>query len=161
VIERLGRHLEYVWAMADVYETGDHVVEAVRVKEKYRTILVYKRPGETPKRVLVPDAVHSPKQKDEHEFQNADVAVRQYIEAYTRLGDVVLDPCCGGGTVPAVCVELDRHFVAFDIEAKSVKRTQRRVEAVRNLKQATDDAVTAAEQDQPEPSPVAVGVGSL
>lgn len=109
VIERLGHHLDYVWTMADVYETGDHVVEAVRIKEKYRTILVYKKAGETPKRVLVPDAVHSPKQKDDHEWQNADV------------------------TVPAVCVELNRHFVAYDIDPKSVKRTLRRLDSVKNL----------------------------
>ncbi len=140
VIERLGRHLEYVWTMADVYETGDHVVEAVRVKEKYRTILVYKRPGETPKRVIVPDAVHSPKQKDEHEWQNSDVAARTYIEAYTRPGDAVLDPMCGGGTVPAVCVELNRHYLAFDLDGRAVQRTLRRLARMAETAQTEDGA---------------------
>lgn len=162
VIERLGRHLEYVWTMADVYETGNHVVELVQVKEKYRTILVYKRPGETPLRHLVPDAVKSCKQKDDHELQNADVAARKYIEAYTRLGDVVLDPCSGGGTIPAVCVELDRHFVAFDVDPKSVKRTQRRVEAARTLRQATNEVITSDNWDEtPQVSSVAMAVASL
>ena len=160
VIERLGRHLEYVWAMADVYETGDHVVQALRIKEKHRTILVYKTPGETPKRVLVPDAVHSPKQKDDHDLQNADVAARTYIEAYTRPGDVVLDPCVGGGTVPAVCVELDRHFLAFDVDPKAVRRTLRRLaklaRADRTEGEPDDDAVAAHAA-----MPVLIGGASL
>jgi len=148
VIERLGRHLDYVWAMADVFETGDHVVESVRIKEKHRSILVYKRPGETPKRLLVPDAVHSPKQKHDHEWQNADVAARTYIEAYTRYGDVVLDPCCGGGTVPAVCLELQRRFVAFDVDENAVKRTLRRLGRTTDAGGGVDDA-----DDDPDDDP--------
>jgi DNA-cytosine methyltransferase len=148
VIQRLGSHLDYVWTMADVFETGDHVVDSVRVKEKYRTILVYKRPGETPKRVLVPDAVHSPKQKDDHDWQNSCEAARTYIEAYTRPGDVVLDPFVGGGTVPAVCVELNRHFLAFDADPNAVKRTLRRLERMSG--DAGDD-VGDPEGDEDDP----------
>lgn len=55
------------------------------------------------------------------------MGARTYIEAYTRYGDVVLDPCRGGGTVPAVCLELNRHFIAFDVDETAVKPTRRRL----------------------------------
>jgi adenine-specific DNA-methyltransferase len=32
------------------------------------------------------------------------------------VGDVVLDPFCGGGTTPYVCEQLGRHWVGFEID---------------------------------------------
>ena len=39
----------------------------------------------------------------------------------------VLDPFCGGGTVPAVCKMLRRHYLAFEIDPDTAARARQRV----------------------------------
>lgn len=41
--------------------------------------------------------------------------------------DVVLDPYCGGGTVPAVCKMLGRNYLAFEIEPETAEKARARV----------------------------------
>lgn len=42
--------------------------------------------------------------------------VRRCLNLYTAPGDIVLEPFCGIGTVPYVCTEMDRDFVAFELK---------------------------------------------
>jgi len=42
--------------------------------------------------------------------------VRRCIKIYTKPGDIVLEPFCGIGTVPYVCVEQGRGCVAFELK---------------------------------------------
>ena len=38
------------------------------------------------------------------------------LERYTREGDLVVDPMCGGGTTIDVCHDLDRRVIGYDLE---------------------------------------------
>lgn len=57
--------------------------------------------------------------------KGTDFSIR-LLSAFSQTGTVVLDPFTGGGTVPAVCKMLSRHYLAFEIDpethAKAVKR---------------------------------------
>lgn len=41
--------------------------------------------------------------------------VKKHILNVTNEGDIVLDPFCGSGTTPVVCKDINRSFVAFEI----------------------------------------------
>jgi DNA modification methylase len=51
-------------------------------------------------------------------IQKPEALMERLIRASSRPGEVVLDPFCGTGTVPAVCKELDRRFIGFERDPK-------------------------------------------
>lgn len=50
-----------------------------------------------------------------------------YIERLTTVDMIVVDPFCGGGTIPVVCKTLGRRYWAADIDPESVLITRERV----------------------------------
>ena len=56
------------------------------------------------------------KDKKHHEWGDTPAVFKMAIERLTDPGDVILDPFTGKGTVPVVCVEYGRNFVAFEID---------------------------------------------
>ena len=57
--------------------------------------------------------------------------VRRCIKLYTNPGDIVLEPFCGIGTVPYVCVEQGRQYTAFELKASYHRM------AIANVKKAS------------------------
>ena len=45
--------------------------------------------------------------------------VRRCVETSSRVGDLVLDPCCGTGTVGIVTGELKRRVIGIDVDLKA------------------------------------------
>ncbi|MGH2479363.1 MAG: DNA-methyltransferase [Ktedonobacteraceae bacterium] len=56
-----------------------------------------------------------------------------YIDCFSRPDDLVLDPFCGGGTVPYVCTQIQRRFIAFEIDPRSADVARKRLETVQPL----------------------------
>ena len=52
---------------------------------------------------------------------------RHYLSRFVLDGAIILDPFCGGGTVPAVCKMLGRHWLAFEIDPQVAERARLRV----------------------------------
>lgn len=50
-----------------------------------------------------------------------------YIQRLTVPNEVVFDPFCGGGTVPAVCKMLGRNYIASEIDPETAERARERV----------------------------------
>ncbi|MEM3860392.1 MAG: site-specific DNA-methyltransferase [Candidatus Micrarchaeaceae archaeon] len=52
------------------------------------------------------------------------------IKLYTFEGEVVLDPFIGNGTTAVAAVELNRHYVGYEINCNYIKIAEKRLEAV-------------------------------
>lgn len=65
---------------------------------------------------------------------------RRFIELYTYVGDVVLDPFMGSGSSAVAAVESRRRFVGYDLDADYARLARRRV------RQAKASAAVAAEE---------------
>ena len=50
--------------------------------------------------------------------------VSQYIENYTKKGDIVLDPFCGSGPTPIEAIKLGRKAVGTDLNPLAIRITQ-------------------------------------
>jgi hypothetical protein len=57
-------------------------------------------------------------------------AMEALVRDYTRPGDLVCDPCCGGGTTLIAAKLLGRRFIGGDIDAKHVEIARKRVSAI-------------------------------
>jgi site-specific DNA-methyltransferase (adenine-specific) len=53
---------------------------------------------------------------------------KRLIEASSDVGDLVLDPFAGSGTCGVACIELQREFIGFEIDAAYIIAAQRRLE---------------------------------
>jgi tRNA/tmRNA/rRNA uracil-C5-methylase (TrmA/RlmC/RlmD family) len=45
----------------------------------------------------------------------------------TEAGDLVVDPFCGGGTVPAACQALGRRWLATEIDPEAIAMARKRL----------------------------------
>ena len=60
-------------------------------------------------------------------WQKSPILTARHIEDFTSASTCVLDPFTGGGTVPAVCKMLGRHYIAFEIDPTTAERARQRV----------------------------------
>jgi site-specific DNA-methyltransferase (adenine-specific) len=128
VIAALSEHLEYVWTIAvfHPFSKEKHLGQPYNFFENWRPVLVYKVPGVPPVCNAQQDVVRGERDKAEHDWQQDLATPLQLIASYTDAGGIVLDPFCGGGTTARAARDLDRHFLAFDIEPHAVKTTMAR-----------------------------------
>jgi DNA modification methylase len=63
--------------------------------------------------------------------QKPEKLIERLIKASSSEGDLVYDPFCGSGTVPAVCERLGRRYVACEINADYARMARERIELVR------------------------------
>ena len=89
--------------------------------------------GAKPKDVLeIPTTCNGMHEKTPHKTQKPEELVRKFILASSNEGDVVLDPFSGSGTT-AVCAEqLNRRWLACDLESEYLGWAADRLELVEN-----------------------------
>jgi hypothetical protein len=115
----LNQYLTYWWMMCLTYKG--------KVKMKYSTfnsfrpvLLYHKQPPKLPK--LLNDHFECDnREKDLHDWQQAQEPIRYIIERFTGAGDMVLDPMAGAGTVLKVCKDLRRKCIAIDRDSECVE----------------------------------------
>ena len=65
-----------------------------------------------------------------HHFQRPLANVRHYVSAFSRIGDLVVDPFLGSGTTAVACAQLTRAFVGCDIDPLNVQNTVERLKGL-------------------------------
>ena len=99
----------------------------VPIITRTRPVLAYCK-GEGLPRCATLDLVRgSGADKIYHEWGQDGQSTRYYIDCFTKQGDVVLDPFCGGGTTPAMARILGRRYLAFEIDAEVAQTARDRV----------------------------------
>ena len=62
-----------------------------------------------------------------HHWGQSESGMAALVERFTRPGDLVLDPFCGGGTTGVVALALNRRFVGIDINPDCIEQTKARL----------------------------------
>jgi DNA modification methylase len=128
VYRAFDQHLEYWWTIAGFQPDNNQKHWARAVIEAWRPVLVYLKPPAPKRPPTLLDAVRMNRDKRYHEWgQGEDFAMR-YINLWTQPGDLVWEPFTGGGTIPAVCKQLGRNFVAFEVDPTTADRARKRLE---------------------------------
>ncbi len=131
VMNMLGDKLEYVWEYGVFQPDSNHKINKFHIFQAWRPILCYKKPGKTNKMNWQPDMIKGTRDKTYHVWQQQIEPPLKWIEAYTRMGDLVVDPFIGGGTTAAACKMLKRHYIGFDIDEKAIKIAKMRLNETR------------------------------
>jgi DNA modification methylase len=80
--------------------------------------------------------IPSVRSNDDHEAKFPLELPRRLIKLLSDPGDLVLDPFAGSGTTLAAAVELDRHFIGFELLRSYVTLAERTIEETRVRQQA-------------------------
>lgn len=64
-----------------------------------------------------------------HPTQKAVTLLRWLIRTYTNEGDVVLDNCCGSGSLGVACIKEKRDFICIEKDPKYYEIAQNRINA--------------------------------
>ena len=53
--------------------------------------------------------------------------VREYIENYSKKGEIILDPFIGSGQTAIAAIKANRHFIGYEVEKEYVELAERRI----------------------------------
>jgi site-specific DNA-methyltransferase (adenine-specific) len=80
----------------------------------------------------VPDVLDLPYSGNRlHPTQKPVEPLKTLIGAFTRPGDVVLDPFCGSGSTLAAAQELDRCYIGIDLDPAHHRTARQRLAGMR------------------------------
>jgi DNA modification methylase len=68
------------------------------------------------------------REKDMHDWQQPEEPFKYVIERFTKVGDYVLDPMAGSGTVLKVCKDLKRKCIGIDQDKECVEIMRGRIQ---------------------------------
>jgi len=72
-------------------------------------------------------------EKSHHKWQQGLSEARYYIDCFSSVGDFVFDPFMGGGTTGVACVELERHYIGFEVDFVHSLDAETRINERKNL----------------------------
>ena len=119
--------LAYFWQIIFM-QTVTPTIHPRKVNTRYKPILLFQKPPITPPDAYFVDVIDGQGvEKSDHEWQQSEDGFAWLIERFTNVGDTIVEPFAGGGTVPAVAQRLGRFCIAYEIEEASYAATCRRV----------------------------------
>lgn len=117
---------QYRWCGAYLTPGPATRVWNAKVGTSWKPILVFDT-GED-RQFLVSDVFRSAgDDKRHHRWGQSESGIAALVEAFTKPGDLVVDPFLGGGTAAVVCCDLGRRFLGCDVDVAAVARTRDRL----------------------------------
>lgn len=128
VLAAMGDHLEYGWTFAIVHKGGDLRFRKFKLQNHWKPIVGFYRPPLKAWWDWFPDTSSGGKEKDAHEWQQAESEAAHFIAALTISGALVCDPYCGSGTTLVAAKRLGRVVVGCDQDKRAVNTARKRLE---------------------------------
>jgi DNA modification methylase len=128
VFDGMTDHLTYGWTFAIQHTGGDLRFRKYKLQNKWKPIVgFFKPPLGTITWDWFPDMATGGKEKDDHEWQQAESEAAHFIEAMTLSGELVCDPFCGSGTTCVASKRLKRKWIAIEIDKNTAEKAKGRV----------------------------------
>jgi hypothetical protein len=127
-IDRLSRHLDYVWAGALILPGRHNEVHAVMARDASTPIVFFSKGRYEPRHWFI-NALSSPgAEKDAHPWQKPLGNVAYYLERFSEPDELVCDPFLGGGTTAVAAQQAGRRFIGCDVDPGAVEVTLERLQ---------------------------------
>jgi hypothetical protein len=128
IMEAMGRHLTYWWMIALQFGGQHCAVHPRRIQNKWKPILAFAKPPVTKAPNWLSDHLDGGgRDKQHHDWGQDESEVEYLIQRLTEPGQLVVDPFCGGGTIPAACKLLGRRWLATEIDRATALVARKRL----------------------------------
>lgn len=112
-----------------------------KIISRYKSILAYRNIGSKalPRSNVLTLWKGGGEDKRFHIWGQDESSARYYIDCFSKPGDLVFDPFCGGGTTPAICKRLKRRCIAFDTDGAALERSIERIEVINTSREVIQE----------------------
>ncbi len=126
IVNMLSEHLTYQWTAA--YLTPGKTYQAFDRKALcgFKPLLWYVK-GEYAGKWVYDICKSDAPDKDSHDWGQSESGISNIIQQFTNIGDLILDPFCGGGTTIKCAVALGRKAIGADSDADAINITAARM----------------------------------
>lgn len=127
VLLACSRHLDYWWTVAGVHGDGNQILNKLGIRCGWKPLVWFVKGTRGDVQNILSDVVAGKREKDHHEWQQAEQEAHYYIEKLTSEGGLVVDFFVGGGTTIAAAQGLGRKWIGFEIDADAAERASSRI----------------------------------
>ena len=129
----LGSHLSYYWDFVSMHPGENSIVWQRKIIARCKFILAYVKGDGRPWLNVLGAWIGGGADKRYHVWGQDESTARYYIDCFSKPGTMVLDPFLGGGTTAAICKQLGRNFIGFEIDPATADIARKRLETVQPL----------------------------
>jgi DNA modification methylase len=119
VMAWLDKHLAYQWMLSSYEGEAGSPFDPRQVIGFWKPVLVYSN-GPWMERERWSDVLRAPKEKTLHPWQQPIGEAERLVSYFSKLGDLVIDPCAGSFTTAEACLRLGRRCVSCDSDSACV-----------------------------------------
>ena len=119
--------LQYSWTFCCLHSGGDLRFRKYKLQNGWKPIVAAYKPPLSITWEWFKDIVSGGKEKDSHEWQQAESEAAYFIERLTVSQSIVCDPFAGSGTSLAAARSLGRQWLGFDIDNEAVVKARIRL----------------------------------
>ena len=125
----LSDNLNYYW-QGIVRHTGPGAkIFSRKLRTGYKPVLIYQKGELDAQEEFVSDVIEGTgREKDDHDWQQAEGEAAELIERFTVVDDTICDPMCGSGTIGVACQRLNRRSVLIDVDEDAIETTRNKVD---------------------------------
>ena len=126
IISALAKHLKFQWVISYLTPGPAAPIWQRRVNTTWKPVLWFVK-GEY-QGAWVNDVCQSEgSDKRFHEWGQSEGGMADIIERFSKPGDLILDPFCGGGTTGITALRLARRFIGIDNDEETVEIAKGRI----------------------------------
>jgi hypothetical protein len=131
------KHLTYWWMLALQFGGQHRAVHARHLQNRWKPVLAFVKPPVKPAATWLSDLLDGGgRDKEHHDWGQDQSEVEYLIERLTEPGQIVVDPYCGGGTIPAACKMLGRRWLATETDRNTALVARKRLAEMGRKKRA-------------------------
>lgn len=119
--------LQYGWTFAVLHAGGDQRIRKLKLLNGWKPIVAVYRPPLQIDWEWFRDVVSGGKEKDSHEWQQAESEAAHFIDRLCPKHGLVVDPFCGSGTTLAAAKKLGRRWLGVEVDEAHVETARSRV----------------------------------
>jgi hypothetical protein len=110
----LSSRLRYWWIVACLHSGGNRLLTELGIRAGWKPVLWFVKNTRDNKEDIVFDVMSGGREKDHHDWQQAQSEAEYWIEHLCPKDGIVCDPFLGGGTTAAAAQKLKRKWVGFE-----------------------------------------------
>jgi len=124
----LSDHLNYYWQGIVRHNGPGAKIFSRKLRTGYKPVLIYQKGDLAAQEDFVSDVIEGTgREKDDHEWQQAEGEAAELLERFTAVNDVVCDPMCGSGTIGVACLRLQRRAVLIEKDEDTIHTAREKV----------------------------------
>ena len=128
VMKIFSDRLEYWWIFAIRFSGASCAIFPRKIQNSWRPVVAFcKPPAPTPQDWLSDILSGGGREKDHHDWQQAESEAEYLIRKLTKPDDLVVDPFCGGRTIPVAAKKLGRKWLGTEIDGKTAAIARNRL----------------------------------